>query len=101
MAVLKTDDAGIVKELSINEHGYSIHVSSITDRSQVLDHLGLVAGMVDALGIGDGIDPATQQHPEMRDLTTGEAVTAMVLNGRGLITQALDLVPRFCQNTPT
>jgi len=71
------------------------------DRSQVLDHLGLVAGMVDALGIGDGIDPATQQHPEMRDLTTGEAVTAMVLNGRGLITQALDLVPRFCQNTPT
>jgi transposase len=70
-------------------------------RSQVLDHLGLVAGMCDDLGIGDVIDHATQQHPEMRDLTTGEAVKAMVLNGRGLINHALDLVPRFFQNTPT
>jgi hypothetical protein len=33
--------------------------------SQVLDYLGLVAGMFDALGIGDVIDQATHQHPEM------------------------------------
>ena len=72
-----------------------------TYRSQVLDHLGLVAGMFDELGIGDVIDQATQQHPEMRDLTTGEAVKAMVLNGLGWINQALDRVPRFFQNKPT
>jgi transposase len=71
------------------------------DRSQVLDHLGLVAGMFDELGIGDVIDPATHQHPELRDLTVGEAVKAMVLNGLGLIHQALDLVPRFFQHKPT
>jgi transposase len=70
-------------------------------RSQVLDHLGLAAGMFDELGIGDVIDQATQQHPEMRDLTTGEAVKAMVLNGLGCINQALYLVPRFFQNKPT
>ena len=37
----------------------------------------------------------------MRDLTVGEAVKAMVLNGSGFINQALDLVPRFFQNKPT
>jgi transposase len=63
------------------------------DHSQVLDHLGLVAGMFDELGMGEIIDQATQQHPEMRDLTVGEAVKAMVLNGLGCITQALYLVP--------
>jgi transposase len=70
-------------------------------RSQVLDHLGLVAGMFDELGIGDVIDQATQQNPEMRDLTAGEAVKAMVLNGLGFINQALYLVPRFFHNKPT
>jgi transposase len=70
-------------------------------RSQVLDHLGLVAGMFDALSIGDVIDQATQHHPELRDLTVGEAVNAMVRNGLGCINQALYLVPSFFQNKPT
>jgi hypothetical protein len=60
-----------------------------TYHSQVLDHLGLVAGMVDELGMGEIIAQVTQQHPEMRDLTVGEAVKAMVLNGLGCINQAL------------
>jgi transposase len=72
-----------------------------TYRSQILDHLGLVAGMVDELGIGDVIDKATQQNQEMRDLTVGEAVKAMVLNGLGFINQARYLIPRFFQNKPT
>jgi transposase len=70
-------------------------------RSQVLDHLGLVAGMFDELAIGHVLDQATHQNPEMRDLTVGEAVKAMVLNGLGFINQALYLVPRFFQNKPT
>jgi transposase len=69
--------------------------------SQVLDHLGLVAGMFDELGIGEVLDQATQQDPEMRDLTVGEAVKAMVLNGLGFINHALYLVPRFFHNKPT
>ena len=69
--------------------------------SQVLDHLGLVAGMFDERGIGEVIDQATHQNPELRDLTVGEAVKAMVLNGLGFINQALYLVPRFFQKKPT
>jgi transposase len=72
-----------------------------TYRSQILDHLGLVAGMFDELGIGEVVDKATQQNPEMRDLTVGEAVKAMVLNGLGFVNHALYLVPRFFQNKPT
>jgi transposase len=72
-----------------------------TYRSQIFDHLGLVAGLVDELGMGDVIDQATPQHPELRDLTVGEAVNAMVLNGLGCINQALDLVPRCFQHKPT
>jgi len=72
-----------------------------TYRSQVLDHLGLVAGMFDELGIGDVLDRATHHSPDMRELTVGEAVKAMVLNGLGFINQALSLVPRFFQNKPT
>jgi transposase len=72
-----------------------------TSHSQVIDHLGLVAGMFDELGMGEIIEQATQQHPAMRDLTVGEAVKAMVLNGLGCINQALYLVPRFFHHKPT
>jgi transposase len=72
-----------------------------TYQSHILDHLGLVAGMFDELGIGDVLDHATHQNPEMRDLTVGEAVKAMVLNGLGFTNHALYLVPRFFQNKPT
>ena len=72
-----------------------------TYRSQVLDHLGLIAGLFDALALGDVLDQAPQQNPDMRDLTVGEAVKAMGLHGLGFINQALYLVPRFFQNKPT
>ncbi len=69
--------------------------------SQVLDHLGLVAGMFEELGIGEVIDEATQQKPEMRIVTAGQAVKALVLNGLGFVNQQLYLVPHFFQNKPT
>jgi transposase len=69
-------------------------------RTQVLDHLGLVAGMFEELGITEVIDKATQQDPEMRIVTVGHAVKAMVLNGLGFINQQLYLVPHFFQNKP-
>jgi Domain of unknown function (DUF4277) len=53
-------------------------------RTQSLDHLGLVAGMFEERGIAEVIDQATKQDPEMRIVTAGHAVKAMVLNGLGL-----------------
>ena len=69
-------------------------------RTQVLDHLGLVAGMFEELGITEALDQATQQNPEMRLVTVGHAVKAMVLNGLGFVNQQLYLVPHFFQNKP-
>jgi len=56
--------------------------------------------MVDARSMGDVLDHATRQSPEMRDLTVGEAVNAVVLNGSGWINPALDLVPHFFPHQP-
>src|SRR5215813_5195975 len=69
-------------------------------RTQVLDHLGLVAGMFEELGIAEVIDRATKQDPAMRIVTAGHAVKAMVLNGLGFINQQLYLVPHFFQHKP-
>ena len=69
--------------------------------SEVLDPLGLVAGMFDALGIGDELDRALHHHPETRMVTVDSAVKAMVLNGLGFVHQQLSLVPLFFQNKPT
>jgi transposase len=70
-------------------------------RSQILDHLGLVAGMFEELGIAEVIDQATAQDPEMRIVTAGHAVKAMVLNGLGFVNQQFYLVPHFFRNKPT
>jgi transposase len=69
-------------------------------RTQILDHLGLVAGMFEELGITEVIDQATKQDPEMRIVTAGHAVKAMVLNGLGFVNQQLSLVPHVFQNKP-
>ena len=69
-------------------------------RTQVLDHLGLVAGMFEELGITEVIDRATQQDPEMRIVTVGHAGKAMVLNGLGFLNQQLSLVPHFFHHKP-
>ena len=70
-------------------------------RTQIFDHLGLVAGMFDELGIAEIIDTATQQNPEMRLVTAGHAVKAMVLNGLGFVNQQLSLVPHFFYSEST
>ena len=72
-----------------------------SSRRQILEHLGLVAGMVAALGIAAVIDQATQQNPEPRSVTVGPAVKAMVLNGLGFVNPQLSLVPRFFHHKPT
>jgi transposase len=70
-------------------------------QSQSLDHLGLVAGMFEELGIGDVIDRAIAQDMTKRTVSLGHAVKAMVLNGLGFVNQQLYLVPSFFQNKPT
>jgi transposase len=69
-------------------------------RTQIFDHLGLVAGMFEELGITEVIDKGTRQDPGMRIVTAGHTVKAMVLNGLGFVNQQLYLVPHFFQHKP-
>jgi hypothetical protein len=69
-------------------------------RTQVLDHLGLGAGMFEERGITEVIDRATKQDPAMRMVTAGHAVKAMVLNGLGFLNHQRYLVPYFFQHKP-
>jgi transposase len=69
-------------------------------KSKTLDHLGLVAGMYDELGIGDIIDEAIEQDEEKRKVSIGQAVKAMVLNGLGFVNQRRHDFPQFFQDKP-
>ena len=69
-------------------------------QSQVLDHLGLVTGMFDERGIGEGIDQTIAQDLAKRTVSIGQAVKAMVLNGLGFVNQQLSLVLSFFHNQP-
>jgi len=69
-------------------------------KSYNLDHLGLVAGMYDELGIGNLLDQMIYQDEEKRVVSRGMAVKAMVLNGLGFANHTLYLMPRFFQDKP-
>lgn len=68
--------------------------------SQVLNHLGLVAGMYDELGLGDLIDQVIPQDGDKRHVSVGQAIKAMVLNGLGFTQRALYLTPQFFHDKP-
>ena len=72
-----------------------------TDRRHTVDHLGLVAGRVDARGLGDVMAQAPQPHPAMRDLPVGAAVNAMGRKGLGWLTPPRARVPRCFPPQPT
>ena len=68
--------------------------------SKTLNHLGLIAGMYDELGIGELIDRIILQDMGKRTVSIGQAVKAMVLNGLGFVTRALYLTPQFFKDKP-
>lgn len=69
--------------------------------TKTIEHLGLVAGMCDELGIGELIDEMVPQDLGQRYVSVGQAVKAMILNGLGFANRRLYLTPRFFKNKPT
>lgn len=65
-----------------------------------LDHLGLVAGIFDELGLASIIDSFVVQDLSQRHISVGIAVKAMVLNGLGFVNRALYLTPHFFKDKP-
>ncbi len=71
-------------------------------KSETLEHLGLIAGMFDELGIGDLVDELVPQDLSQRKVSIGQALKAMVLNGLGFANRRLlYLMPEFFRNKPT
>jgi len=68
--------------------------------SKELNHLGLVAGMYDELGIGKSIDTLIPQDMNQRNVSIGQVLKAMVLNGLGFSNQRLYLLPHFFDGKP-
>jgi transposase len=64
-----------------------------------LDHLGVVASVIKDVGIIQMLDARLRVH-EQEEITTGEAVAGMILNGLGFSNRPLSLTPQFFANTP-
>ena len=64
-----------------------------------LDHLGLVAGVIRDLSLIEIIDQRIGVD-DLEEITTGEAVAAMILNGLGFANRPLTLMPAFLENKP-
>ena len=59
-----------------------------------LDHLGLIAGLVDEIGIVQKINELIGEQPG-EIVSHGQAVKAMIINGLGLVFAPLYLFPKF------
>lgn len=70
----------------------SLHVERV-------DHLGLIACMIKDLGLISIID-ARLVPDEQEEITPGEAVAGMILNGLGFANRPLSLTPQFFTNKP-
>jgi transposase len=61
-----------------------------------IDHLGLVAGIIDEIGLVEQINQLLGQHPQEK-VSAGHAVKAMILNGLGFGSGAMYMFPKFFQ----
>ena len=77
-----------------------MNAESTLYNSYNLDHLGLIAGMVDELGLPELIDTVIKQDHEQRQVSVGLCVKAMILNGLGFVNRALYLMPHFFKDKP-
>jgi transposase len=64
-----------------------------------LDHLGVVASVIKGLGLIEMIDARLLRH-DQEEITAGEAVAGMILNGLGFSNRPLSLTPQFFANKP-
>jgi transposase len=64
-----------------------------------LDHLGVVASVIKGLGLIEMIDARLLLH-DQEEITAGEAVAGMILNGLGFSNRPLSLTLQFFANKP-
>ncbi|WP_036484208.1 IS1634 family transposase [Myxosarcina sp. GI1] len=65
-----------------------------------LNHCGIIAGIIDEIGLVEEIDKIIASHGNQK-VTTGQAVKAMIINGLGMISSPLYLFPKFFEGKAT
>jgi len=63
-------------------------------RVQDIDHLGIVAGIIDSINLVEQINQQLGTHPQ-EIVSPGQAVKAMILNGLGFVSAPLYLFEKF------
>jgi len=74
-------------------------VSEVSTKS--IDHLGLVAGMIEELEIKQTIDACIPSKSKEKKVSHATAIAAMILNGLGYANKQLYLTPRFFEKKAT
>jgi len=64
-----------------------------------IDHLGIVAGIVDSIGIVEIINNLLGSEPGEK-VSAGQVVKAMILNGLSMMSQPLYMFPKFFELIP-
>jgi transposase len=64
-----------------------------------LDHLGLIAGVIDELGLVELADRELGTH-KLQQVSPGQVLKAMVLNGLGFVSAPLYLFSEFFSSKP-
>ena len=64
-----------------------------------LDHYGIVAGVIKDLKLVEQIDNLLGVH-EQSEISHGEAIAGMILNGLGFTDRPISLTPQFFENKP-
>jgi transposase len=64
-----------------------------------VDHLGVVAGVIQDLGLIEHINRLIPPTPDMK-VSHGHATAAMILTGLGFLQKPLSLTPQFFENRP-
>lgn len=69
-------------------------MSALESRVQDIDHSGIVAGVIDEMGLVEQINHRLGEHP-LQVVSPGQAVKAMILNGLGFVSAPLYLFEQF------
>lgn len=59
-----------------------------------IDHLGIIAGIIDEMGLVDAVDELVGTHVQ-EQVSTGHTLKAMILNGLGFVSAPLYLFEQF------
>jgi len=71
----------------------------MTIKIKRLDHHGIVAGVIDDLNMVSLLDKHLPQD-DKQEITPGEAIKGMIMNGPGFSNRPLSLSPQFFTNLP-